>query len=255
MKKQTLLVMLVATLAASLLLVGGCGDDDGNVILQGDSDGSVIIWSQQDSGIWINGVGKVTAVPDLAILTLGVEVQAPMVEQAQAKAALDMETIMQSLKDNGIADTDIATQYYSIYTVKYWDDGREILVGYRVTNTVTVKIRILEEAGLIIDDAVRAGGDSIRINNIGFTIEDTETYYEQARELAMENAYAKASQLANLADINLGNPTYIGEGSFYSPISYYDDVRALEDGGAATTPISSGELTISLTVQVVYSIK
>jgi uncharacterized protein YggE len=256
MKKYALPMLLGVALMASAFVVGGCDNDDGNVILQGSGDGSVIVWSQQDTGIWVNGVGEVTAEPDLAILVLGVEIQAPTVEQAQVQAACDMEAVIQSLKDNGVADKDIATRQYSIYPVKYWNDGQEILVGYRVTNTVTVKVRNLEDTGVIIDNAVKAGDDSIRVNSIGFTIEDTAIYYEEARELAMENAKDKALQLADLSDVDLGKPTYISEGSFYSPVIYYDNDRYMaETGAASVTPISAGEMTISLTVQVVYGIK
>jgi uncharacterized protein YggE len=255
MKKYGSAILLGVALMASAFVVGGC-DDDGNVILQGSGDGSVIVWSQQDTGVWVNGVGEVTAEPDLAILVLGVEIQASTVEQAQVQAAFDMDAVIQSLKDNGVADKDIATRQYSIYPVKYWNDGQEILVGYRFTNTVTVKVRNLEDAGVIIDNAVKAGGNSIRVNSIGFTIEDTNMYYEEARGLAMENAKDKASQLAALSDVDLGKPTYISEGSFYSPVIYYDNDRYLAEAGATpVTPISAGEMTISLTVQVVYGIK
>ncbi|MBG7617060.1 MAG: SIMPL domain-containing protein [Chloroflexi bacterium] len=255
MKKYGLPILLGVALMASAFVVGGC-DDDGNVILQGSGDGSVIVWSQQDTGVWVNGLGEITAEPDLAILVLGVEIQASTVEQAQVQAAFDMDAVIQSLKDNGVADKDIATRQYSIYPVKYWNDGQEILVGYRVTNTVTVKVRNLEDTGVIIDNTVKAGGDSIRVNSIGFTIEDTDMYYEEARELAMENAKDKASQLAALSDVDLGKPTYISEGSFYSPVIYYDNDRYLAEAGATpVTPISAGEMTISLTVQVVYGIK
>jgi hypothetical protein len=71
----------------------------------------------------------------------------------------------------------------------------------------------------------------------------------------MADAEAKAQQLANLAGVTLGKPTYISEGGGYT-VPYYDAYRGTAEAGSApTTPISAGEMEIRLSVQVVYSIK
>ena len=89
MKKYILTVVLCLALIATTFVAVGCDND----ILPGDGNGSGIIWSQQDTGIWINGTGMVTVVPDVAILSLGVEVQAATVAIAQAQAAVDMDSV------------------------------------------------------------------------------------------------------------------------------------------------------------------
>lgn len=252
MKKYLLTTVLCLVLVATAFGVVGCDND----ILPGNGNGSGIIWSQQDTGIWVSGSGTVTVVPDVAILSMGVEVQAPTVAIAQAQAAVDMDRVINELKANGVAEEDIKTQQYNIYTIRRWIDDREVLLGYRVTNMVTVKIRDIANAGVIIDDAVRAAGDSIRINSIGFTVDEPEAYYDEARQKAMEDAKDKAAQLASLGDVTLGKPTYIGEGSFYIPVRYDNALKEAVDSGAVPpTPISPGEMEISLTVQVVYAIK
>lgn len=252
MKKHLLTAVLCLVLVATTFVVAGCDND----ILPGNGNSSGIIWSQQDTGIWVSGSGTVTVFPDVAILSLGVEVQAPTVAIAQAQAAVDMDRVINELKANGVAEEDIKTRQYNIYPVRRWIDDREVLIGYRVTNMITVKIRDIENTGVIIDDVVRAGGDSIRINSIGFTVDEPETYYDEARQKAMEDAKDKAAQLASLGDVTLGKPTYIGEGSFYIPVRYDNALKEAADAGAIPpTPISPGEMEISLTVQVVYAIK
>jgi len=158
--------------------------------------------------------------------------------------------VIDELRARGVADTDIKTQYYSIYPV--WDYQKEtsVIIGYRVNNTVAVKIRDVESTGTIIDAVAAAAGDYIRINSIYFTVDDSSAYLEQARSDAMADANAKAQQLADLAGMSLGKPTYISEGGSYIPYIYAD--RALLDEGAST-PISPGETEVSLSVQVVYS--
>jgi uncharacterized protein YggE len=216
--------------------------------------GNVSVTPQQQTGIWVTGQGEAMAVPDMAALRLGVEVQADTVAEAQTQASDAMDKVQQALEDNGVAEKDIQTQRYSIYPVTKWisDRDEEETIGYRVTNIVVAKIRDVDEAGAIIDAVAEAGGDATRIQDISFDVDDKTPYYEQARAEAVEDANNKATQLAELADVRLGKATYISEGAAYLPVradSY--DIYA-EVGG--TTPISPGELEITVQVQVIYQI-
>lgn len=209
----------------------------------------------QQTGVWVTGEGEVTAPPDLAIVNLGIETQEDTVSEAQAQAAKAMEKLMQALKDNGIAENDIQTQQYSIYPVRRWDDEKneEQIIGYRVTNIVSVKIRELGETGTIIDAATSAGGDYIRVGGITFTIEHPERYLEEARTKALEDANKKAEQMARLTGVTLGKPTYISEGALYVP-RIAKGVDELQLAPSATTPISPGEMKVTVSVQVAYAI-
>ncbi len=242
--------LVAISLALVLAVVGLCGCTAGPTTI-----GAVDFNSQQE-GIWVNGEGKVTVTPDIATLWLGIEAQAETVAEAQSQAAGAMEAVMTALTDSGVAEKDIQTQYYSIDQVTRWDDFKDeaVVVGYRVTNTVTAKIREMDKVGSIIDAVAAAGGDYTRINNISFSVDDPTAYYAEAREKAMADAIAKAEQLAELAGVELGKPTYISEWSSY-PVSQRD---VYYEAGAAVptveTPISPGELELTLTVQVAYAI-
>jgi uncharacterized protein YggE len=250
MKRKWILGIAVAL---ALALVGLCGCGSGNTV----GELSTIQLSSQQQGVWVTGLGEVTAVPDIATLRLGIEAQAATVAEARSQAAEAMDRVMTSLKDNGIAEKDIQTQYFNISQVTEWDriKEEEEVIGYRVTNTVTAKIREIDKAGVIIDAAAEAGGDLTRVNGISFSLDDPSAYYEEAREKAMADAEAKAEQLAKLGGVSLGKPTYISE-SVQTPAVIYRDV-VMEAAIAApvpTTPISPGELEISLTIQVAYAI-
>jgi len=215
---------------------------------------NVSVTPQQQTGIWVTGQGEVMAVPDIAELRLGVEVQADTVAEAQTQASAAMDKVQQALEDNGVAEKDIQTQRYSIYPVTKWisDKDEQEIVGYRVTNIVVAKIRDVDEAGAIIDAVAEAGGDSTRIQAISFDVDDKTTYYEQARAKAVEDANNKATQLAELADVGLGKATYISEGAAYLPVRADSYDVYPEVGG--TTPISPGELKITVQVQMIYQI-
>jgi len=209
---------------------------------------------QQNTGIWVTGQGEVMVIPDIAELYLGIEAQADTVSEAQAQASEAMDKVMEALKDNGVAEKDIQTQQFSIYSVTRWinESGEEEIVGYRVTNIVLAKIREVDKAGIIIDAVAKAGGDLTRIQSISFSVDDPTPYYEEAQGKAMEDAKNKATQLATSAGIQLGKPTYISEGAAYVP-KYFAEVGGNE--ASSSTPISPGELKITVNVQVVYEIK
>jgi uncharacterized protein YggE len=246
MKKHWLVAV---SLVLMLAVVGFSGCSAGPTTI-----GTVDINSQQ-TGIWVNGTGKVTVTPDIATLSLGIEAQAATVAEAQAQAAGAMDTVMAALAAGGVADKDIQTQYFSISQQTRWDDYKDeqVVTGYDVTNMVTAKIRDMEQIGSIIDAVAAAGGDYTRINNISFSVDDPTPYYKEARQKAMADAKDKAEQLAHLAGIGLGKPTYISEGTVYPPVVYRDaGMEAMAP--APTTPISPGEIELSLTVQVAYAV-
>jgi len=208
----------------------------------------------QQEGIWVNGTGEVQATPDIAIVNLGVQAQAATVAEAQEQASLAMDNVMASLKADGIADKDIKTTSYNIWQQSRWDpdNQEEIVTGYEVSNSVEVTVRNVTDAGEIIDGVVKAGGDNIRVNGIRFEVEDPSAYLDEAREKAVADAKKKAEQLASLADVKLGEPTYISEG-YDIPVVYPARSYAMEEAAGAP-PISAGETTIRASIQIVYDI-
>jgi uncharacterized protein YggE len=249
----------IVTIGAAVLLLAmvaglvGCSTEGalsgGTLEIKGNLNG-------QQEGISVNGEGKVTAVPDVATLSVGVDAQASSVADAQSQAAAAMDKVMTALKNGGVATKDIQTQYYNIQKVTRWDNNnqQEITIGYRVTNTVTAKIRTVDEAGAVIDAVTAAGGDLVRINNIGFTVDNPAPYQEQARQQAVADAAAKAKQLADAAGVKLGKPVYITESSYIPGPIYRDVAVKAEAAPAVETPISPGEMEITVDVQMLYEI-
>lgn len=246
--------LLAVGLALTLAIVGLAGCEQGGAEPTGEI--TELNLSSQQQGIWVTGEGKVSVVPDIANLRLGIEAQAPTVAEAQTQATEAMDRVMTALTENGVAEKDIQTQYFSIHRVTRWDSEtqQEIVTGYRVTNMVTAKIRDIDKTGTIIDAVAEAGGDFTRIDSINFSVDDPSPYYAELREEAMADAKARANHLAELADVTLGKPTYISE-SYYSPIVLRPAyaIEVMEE--AAKIPISPGEMEITLNVQVAYAIK
>jgi uncharacterized protein len=256
MKSRILLVAGIIVLLVMLLAANGCS----NGVSAADSQPINVNVGNQQTGIWVNGEGKITLTPDLATLTLGVSAQTTTVAEAQSQAATAMDKVMKALTDAGIAKNDIQTRYYNINQVTRWDDKtqQQIVIGYNVSNSVIAKIRAMDKVGSIIDSVAVAGGDLTRINGINFSVEKPEKYYTQVRDLALKDAKTKAQQIADATSVTLGKPTYVSENSS-SPVAYpqvsYSSKDAAMGASVPTTSISAGELTVTLNVQVAYAIQ
>jgi len=257
-------IILAAVMLVTLSLVG-CAPAPA-IVYQGAapaasivSSSTGIIVSQQSLGLWVSGLGKTTGIPDVVLLTLGVESQAKAVAEAQKEAADAMNAVIQVLKSNGIPDKDIQTSQFNIQQVTRWDDKQStyIVDGYKVSNMVTAKIRDIARAGPIIDAAAVAGGDLTRVNGIGFTVDDPTPYYKIAREKAVQYAMEKAKQISQVSGVKLGKVLYISEGTNYAPVvreNYAMKFSAMDAAPPAPTPISAGELEFQVTVEMVYEI-
>lgn len=217
----------------------------------------VLSSSATDRTIHVTGSGSVTGEPDIATLDIGVSVERETVAEAREEAASAMTALINSLQANDVAEKDIKTENFSIYPqYDYTDDGR-VLRGYRINNTVQAKVRDLTTLSDVIDDAAGAGGDSIVINSIQFMIDDTTPLQTEARSLAVKDAEAKAQTLAKASGVRLGEPLTITESTYFEgpPIPFATAEVAFDDAARTATPIAPGELTVTVTVTVVYEIE
>lgn len=205
--------------------------------------------------VTVSGHGKVTVKPDTASLSLGVSVTASKANDALRQAANKADTLIKVLTSAGVSKDDIATSGVSLYP-QYDNTGR-IISGYNASNSMTVTIRKLGDAGTIIDAAAALVGNEINIGGISFYVNDTEAVLGAARAAAITNAKARADQYAGAANATVGAVMTISEVS--SPVIgpiYYQNASADRAGApAASTPVSPGTQDLTIDVTVVYELK
>lgn len=193
------------------------------------------------------GKGQVIAVPDLAILRLGVQTSGESLSEVQSENARTSQAVLQSLQQLGI--TDITTYEYNINKVYEYEDGKQIDKGYSVRNILEIKTNNLSQVGYVIDTAVYYGANIVDL--IEFDILDKEAYYLQALNLAVENAIRKADSIAkNLGLINAPSPIQIIEiGTLPVPTRILGSRE-----GAITTPIEPGskQIEANVSIQFIY---
>lgn len=216
------------------------------------------------SGIAVSGSGTTSVKPDVALVNLGIEVTSNTVADARAKAATTMESLTKAVKAKGVADADIQTQVFNIYpqygapspglAVK---PGAPEIVGYTVSNQVQLKVRNLDSVSDVLDTAIGAGGNSIRVNGLQFTIEKPDQYLAKAREEAVQNAKARAEVLAKAAGVKVGRPRSIAESGVAIP--QFDRLQSMAapatGGRGGATPVSPGEEKLSVNVSIVFEIE
>ncbi len=245
-RRSGVFALTVATLA---LVATACGGATGTAAAPTTSTDS---GSSAMNTISVTGTGKVAGVPDTLVVSLGVSVVRPSIDAATGDAADLAQALIDALTSHGVAERDIQTTNYSISPEYDYRADSQKLIGYRVTNTVSAKIRNMDTAGETIDSATAAGGSDVVVQGISFDIESNEDLVVSAREAAWNDALAKASQLAELAGVNLGQAVSIQETTTPSgpPIPY-----AAEDmAGGASTPIQPGEQQVSVVIQVEFAI-
>ena len=216
------------------------------------------------SGIWVTGEGTIALEPDLALLNLGVEATAGTVAEARGEAASAMDAIVAALKAQGVEDRDIQTRFFNISPRYEYQEvleegfrrGKQVLVGYVVNNSASVKIRDLDSVGRVIDEVADAGGDVTRINGISFTVDDTKPFMVTLREQAVGDALARAQQFADLTGVTLGELLFITEATGGAPVisDFAEEAFAVRALAAPTTQISAGELELRVSVRAVFGI-
>ncbi len=224
------------------------------------------------TGISVTGSGKASAAPDLAVLSLGVEAFAGSVADARDRAAGAMDQVVNVLLASGIAEKDIQTRHFNIsprYTSREvnrclgpnqtncFKDREQVIIGYRVTNQLSVQVRDLDAVGSLIDGVTAVGGDLTRFQGVNFSIEDTQALEIKARAAAAADLMAKATQIANLTGVILGKPVFIAEVGRSAPKTLAMASALRLDGMAAAveTPILTGELDVVITLQARYAIQ
>jgi uncharacterized protein len=219
----------------------------------------VTVGGSEQTGITVAGTGRVSVVPDVGILQLAVQSTQPNVGAARDRAAAAMEAVRGALKSAGVDEKDIATSGFSIqpqYDFRPSTGGTPIITGYVVNNLVTVKVRQLNALSRVLDQAVAAGGNDVRVNDVAFTVDEPERHRERARKLAVEDARRHAEQLAEAAGVSLGGARSVIESSGDVPIPVERAARSsAQDGSGVDTPVSPGETDITVTVSVVYEIE
>lgn len=201
--------------------------------------------------ITVSATGKVTVVPDVARVYLGVTVGKPTVKAAREAGARAMTDILAALKALGIAEADIQTTGLNL-SPQYGSGSRPNVVGYQISEQIEVTVRDLDKAGDVVDTAMARGATDM--NGISFEVSDPVKAQNDARAAAVEAARTSAQVLAKAGNVSLGAVVSITDGSAPIPPRPYAYGGMMRVEADTATPIQPGTQDLGATVTVVFAI-
>ena len=207
---------------------------------------------QPETTITLMGRGSIEQPPDVAMINLGVQVEAKTAAEAMAQQATNMNGVFAAVKAAGIADRDMLTGDMSLNPAyEYPNNARPHLTGYQASNSITIKVRKLDTLGKTLDAVVKGGGNTI--NGISFSVDQPDKFQNEARVEAIKDAAAKAELYAKAVGYKVKRIVTISEQEFY-PQPPMPVMMRMQDMAAASTPIAAGEVSLVQTVNVVFEL-
>ena len=203
----------------------------------------------------VSAMGEVTRVPDIAIISAGVQTLQPTATAAIEDNAARMERVRAALKRAGIEDRDIQTSSINLNPEYQYDQNRPPrLTGYRATNTVNVKFRDLKRTGAILDALVAEGAN--QINGPSLTIDKPEAALDEARTKAIANGRARADLYASALGMRVVRLISVSEGGGYNvPPPMPMMAQMAERGAAADSKIDPGTQQLQVNVSMSFELR
>lgn len=211
-------------------------------------------WADSDPSILrLTGTGEITVIPDTVEFDLSVETQSGTAAVAAAENAQKMAQVSARLQELLDKTGSFKTSNYQVYPVYQTQQGerQNTLLGYRVSNQISVKTMNLKDFGNILDALMKAGINQVQ--SLNFTHSESDRLEQEALTKAIRDAHAQASFAADTAGVKIIALQQMElldsrPGPFYRK----NAMMALES--SASTPITPGDLTISKQVNMVYII-
>lgn len=195
--------------------------------------------------ISVTGSGEATVAPDLAVITVGVTVQAGTAAEAMSQNSARQRQVIDALNARGITGRDIQTSNLSLSAVQdYSREGQPpVITGYQAGNMVTIRVRDLPQLGPVLDALVAAGANEIQ--GISFQRDDATGTEAEARRRAVDNARERAEVIAEAAGQRLGRLVALSDAPGNGPGPIPMRMRAMAADAGAAPPVEAGELSLS----------
>ena len=252
--------------AGLVVLLGGCGD---TVYDPRGVDESETLLS-------VSATGYADTRPDEAQFQAGVQNWAGDADAASRETQEDIAEIVAALRELGIEENDIQTSAVSVQRIDYGDRRGQ----FQAYNTLTVRVRDIEQAGAAVTAATGVGANIV--SGPDLRMSDPEAAANSAYANAYAAARARAEAYAEAAGMEIGRVLYIRDAGGSQGNRYFGAAQAtamdaynmapppppppvaprpvsrtapesMEEGGVSAT-IMPGQTTSAVTVQVDFAL-
>ena len=201
--------------------------------------------------ISVNAEGTVKVTPDAVRMSATATMVSASNKEALAATAKTAAAVRAALLDNGVTNSNIATQSITSYPeYSYTPDGGSKLIGYRASQSFVVTIKNAANAGAVVDAVVAAGGDNLQITGVSPFVLDSSKASLSARTVAVKNARAKALSYAKLLGVKLGRVITLTENN--GPSAY--PIMSMAKDSVGNTVIDLGQQDVTVSISVKWAI-
>jgi uncharacterized protein YggE len=206
-------------------------------------------------GIVVVGTGTASADPEVAEVSFGVDLRGDDPAVLVDEGAQKIDRAIAVVQEMGVVSEDIRTVGYNLWVENIYDPETGMPTGevvYHLSHYIQVELRDLDRVGQFLAAVVDSGVNTV--SGVNFTVEDTESLFDQARQEAIADAQSRAAQMAEALGTTLGKPILVTEttgGWWYPPMEGYGGGGM----GVSAPTISPGSFSVSISVQVVYAIR
>lgn len=198
--------------------------------------------------ITVTGSGQVAREPDYIKIQLDVVTENRDATRALQENAEKMNQVFEALQQLGIPKKNIQTTSFTINPRYDYVDGQQIFRGYTVTNSITVKVPDVMDAGRVIDIAVQNGVN--QVGSLQFGVDHENLLYEQALQKALKQATAKARALGETMQVQIDSkPIKITEDSSFQSGT---PQPLMSVSKTTTTPIEPGQIVVQASVRAQF---
>jgi hypothetical protein len=201
--------------------------------------------------ISVSGTGTANGTPDTLTIDIGATTNAATAAGALDKNDREMSTLDQVFTNAGAQPSDLQTSDLEL-NPNY--DSSGAVTGYQVSDTLTVTLNGIANAGTVIDAAAGAVGNDVRLNGVSFSISNTSALLKTARTAAISAAASEAADLAGAAGDKLGPAVSITDSEDNTPVSPMPMYARSTASAAAAVPLQAGSQAVTVNVDVVYEL-
>lgn len=247
--RAKLATRLIVLAAAALAVAGLSGCDASSASTSGPSTAPTADANTRQ--VTVVGNGEVQGRPDTLNADVSIEATAPDVTAAMNQTSGRMQAVIDALVGSGIDRNDIATTNVTVQP-QYGGGDTPTIIAYQASNSISVKIRDLNNASQTLGLIGTTGGSATRINSVSYAIDDDSQLVKDARTRAFDDAKDRAEQFAQLAGLTLGDVISISESAGAVPPTPVP--APMPRAAMEAVPLEPGQQSVAFSVTVIWQL-
>lgn len=210
---------------------------------------SVVASAAPARSITVSGQGSVAVVPDRFHFTLYVEEKGEVVSKLNDLVSRKNNQIVTFLLDSGVKKQHIQSMQIQLYPWYQTHDSINKQSGFVLSRQIQVMVEELDSYDRLIDGLMRLG--AARVENFQYLYSQPQQLYLNSLNAALEDASARASQIAQQMQVKLGNVLNIEENSHYQPRPMQAKRMMLSEQGGSLPGLLDASASVTVRFEIV----